>query len=62
MKDSKETGKINATHGSGLGPRPENKMLNKSIMGIVGEIWIMSVDSVIINVKCSDVEHYIVIC
>ena len=44
-------------HCSGLDPGPENKMLNRSIMGLVGEIW-TSVDSVIIIGKCFDVENY----
>ena len=45
---------------SGFDTGPENKMLNRSVMGLVGEIW-MSVDSVIIIGKCFDVdvnEHY----
>ena len=33
LKESKETGKINAMHGSGQDSGPENKILNKNFIG-----------------------------
>lgn len=46
-------------HGSGLACQPKNKMLNKNIMGTVGESWVISVDSVkfCISVIFSDTEN-----
>lgn len=49
--------------GSGLACQPKDKMLNKNIMGTVGEIWIISVDSVkfYISVIFFDTENYTVL-
>lgn len=46
IKGVQDKGKINAC--SRLDSEPENKILNKNIIGTVGKIWIVSVDSMMI--------------